>query len=190
VIIKAKFLEAIFDLSGQLFDQFGVVISEEEAIDLWHNLVEVAGDIVIWRNDPQIHQKIVESTGIMPLQFQDLLIDAYATDLASFAGWSTTVAANFLRGMDSDFRDLMNIYAGILSMGNEDLIISGFAQFAANLYGPQLGIDPSMYPALIEQAKNLLRISLLFIQDDYMLEIKRTIRFVNLGLLVRLIIYF
>jgi hypothetical protein len=195
VIVKAHLLEAIFDLTSFLEDQFGIIISEEAAIELWHNLVEVAGDIIIWRNDHLIGEKIFLAAQKRSNAFQQLLIDAYANDLANnfpLKIGDFTEASAFLVNKEIEFQNLMKDYGGILALNNEDNIIRAFAVFAAELYGPQLGIHPSdpRYGDLITQAENLLRISLLFIQNDYMREINRTTKFVKIEMLAHWIFYF
>ena len=105
-------------------------------------------DTVFWyflfREESLLRQQIFP---LHPVQFQNLLVDAYAADLAD---WMGPGAESFLRNMDVFYRGLMIRYAGILASGNEDAIITGFAELAAELYGSQLGIPPS---ALIEEAK-------------------------------------
>jgi hypothetical protein len=182
VIVKAKLLEGIFKLS----DLLG--ITKPEAVDLWHNLVEVAGDIIIWRNDPNIGKKIKASALLRSSEFPQLLIKAYAAELntkyiseLNSLGFST--AQNFLFYMEDQFRQVMLAYGNALDKNSEDEILDAFVSLASLYFDLPGGVGDA-------EVKQLLEISLLFIQDDYMREINRTKNFTNLELLAHWIFYF
>lgn len=182
VIIKAHLLEAIFDLSAELG------ITETEAIDLWHNLVEVAGDIVIWRNDPNIGKKIKASALLRSPQFPGLLVKAYAAELnTNYLTEITTMgfgnAQEFLFYMEDQFRLVMFGYGHALDNNSEEEIIDAFVALAIQYYE----LPPAATPEAIKQ---LLEISLLYIQGDYMREINRTKYFTVIELLAHWIFYF
>lgn len=182
VVVKAHLLEAVFDLSAQLG------ITEPEAIDLWHNLVEVAGDIVIWRNDPNIGKKIKASALLRSQQFPGLLIKAYATELNAY--YLTEIntlgfadAQQFLFDMEDQYRQVMFGYGDALDQNSEDEIIDAFVLLATLYYELPEGVEE-------EEIRQLLELSLLFIQNDYMREINRTKNFTAIELLAHWIFYF
>ena len=151
-------------------------------IEVCHNLVETAGDILIKRYDPLIGQKIVRASILRTPDLPDLLKKAIlpVVPAADQAQYATAIVEN-----EKSFRQMMVSYGAIL-MFPEDQVISAFTdqmtslgiQYllamtggAINLTGQESIVRPIVLKAITK--------SMTLCQKDYQPEINYTIRHVR-----------
>jgi hypothetical protein len=170
VIAKATALMPI--LAGVL-EQYNIVLADPLLLELCHNLVESAGDIILLRADPLIGQKIIAACILRNNDFPELVAKTMGT------GWKDPVFT-----AEKEFRKTMILYGAALMQG-EEAAIKGFSEQLA-----QIGVELiTMFggPTIpIEQAVGLaevgIRQALLLCQNDYMTEVNATVKLVKKNL--------
>ncbi len=179
VIIKAEMLNAYMmndpGYAALLGDFPGV------ALEICHNLVEAAGDVILKRYDPSLGSTLVELAERPRANVQNLMVRAYALDLAEFSK-STPFPIDLeqARGLiiqaESEFR-LGAIGYGYLLQGDEETLVAniidqfkGLAAAFLAIYGLPVPDDATL-TALISGG---LGISLQLCEADYMTEVHAT----------------
>jgi len=169
VIQKAETLYN--DYLAPLFTQMGIDAATGK--EICHDLVETAIDLMIKYLDPNIGNRLVDSARSSDKKMLDLLVKAYAEDVAAAAGVGLDEAQAIIAGNESGFR------MAILSLGNalklrspNDLnaVSAQLAGLAYAAYGVQ--VDPSV----VAQA---LQAAMLVCSGDFMAEIMATVGFVQ-----------
>ena len=161
-------------------------------IEVCHNLVETAGDILIKRYDPLIGQKIVSAAILRTPDFPGLLKKAIlpAVPAADQAQYEAAIVEN-----EKSFRQMMVSYGAILMLP-ECQVISAFTDQMTtlgiqylyamtggvlNLTGQESAVRPVVLKAITESMK--------LCAGDYISEINYTTRFVKGQLLAHGIRY-
>ena len=147
-------------------------------VELCHNLIETAGDIIIRRIDRRIGQKVMTSALVRHRSFPDLLVSAYAQDLHVNTGLSYEEAVGLITTAEKEFRKMMILYGNAL-VRSEDKAIQLLAEQLSELAEIFIGIPVS--PELTEDALRAA-ISVLEMYGDYYTEISLTIDHVLSGL--------
>lgn len=184
VIIKAQGLNSDPTMNS-FFESLGLYNSNPEhfrlRLELCHNLVEAAGDLIIKKVDPRIGEDIIAAAVIRDRSFQNLLISALNNP-----DYNQTIREN-----EALFRRSMIQYGAVL-MQPEFRAAKGLAESLAEIgvafVKQAAGID---VPA--EQATKIaeygLRKSIQLCASDYLGEIRKTIEKVRLELKNRNIKY-
>jgi hypothetical protein len=141
--------------------------------EICHDLVETAIDLMIKYLDPNIGNRLVDSARSSDKKMLDLLVKAYAQDVATIDGIGLDQAIAIIAGNESGFR------MAILSLGNalklkapNDLnaVAAQLAGLADAAY--QVHVDPG----IVAQA---LQAAMLVCSGDFVTEIMATIGFVQ-----------
>jgi len=157
-------------------------IPDEIAIEIFHEIVENAVDILVKRTDPLIGDRLSSAVQQRSPRFPQLLARAYAKRFASFAGITELEAAQFIQVAESDFREAIFSYGQILSLDEETAIeliseqTADLAQGFLALYGITLLIPQEEMVGMITGYMGLAIDSC---QDDYLEEIEATIPYVK-----------
>jgi len=157
-------------------------IPDEIAIEIFHEIVENAVDILVKRIDSYVGERLSSAAEQRSPRFPRLLVRAYAKRFASFAQITELEAAQFIQAAESDFRDAIDSYGQILSLDERDAIqlisqqTASLAQGFLALYGIDLSIPPEQVVAMV--ASYMLS-AIQLCQDDYLDEIEATIPYVR-----------
>jgi hypothetical protein len=155
-------------------------------IEICHNVIEAAGDIVLARNDASVGAKLMEIALRPKPHMQNLMVRAYAKGLAEFSASTPfsidiPTAEQFIRSEETSFR-MSCISYGVLLQQSESVILENvIEQFTAlaksylALYLPDVP-DDAIIIGLLEISFPL---AIGLIQDDYMREIRSTIAMVK-----------
>ncbi len=179
IITRAEFL------NGELvdyLDSIGITIPPEIAMELTHNLVEGAGDIVIRRYDASLGQKVITSSLFRSPACPNLLVRAvgeFYRDLVVNA--------------EKEFRKTMILYgAAFLPQDEEDIVLSLSQQMAelgrAYLASQNIPL-PISDEELFELVVYFMNEAIQLIEGDYIFEIEATITKIKIQLWSRWIFY-
>ena len=113
---KANVLLSIAPLPSELG------IPDEIAVEIFHEIVENAVDILVKRTDPLIGYRLSSAALLRSPWFSQLLVRAYAKCFASFAGITELEAAQFIQATENDFREAISSYGQILSQDEATVI--------------------------------------------------------------------
>lgn len=164
IITKSIELEEILDLTSLLGVPYDV------AIELNHNLLETAGDIIITRYDKDIGQKIIDAATTSPQGDAISLLDN-AYDLTILLG------PGVLQFIEMSFRDSMIDYGWILSF-DEMTQVAMFSEVLRLLAAELLGVDPDDLPPA-PVISEMLYAAVDLLEKDYMREVRATVGFVR-----------
>jgi hypothetical protein len=178
IIAKAEILKVILE---SIPDYAALNIPDAVSMEIAHNLVESAVDILMKHVDPRIGQKMIAAAlpphPNMPL----LLVKAYAGDLAGFAGIREHEAAKFIVASEKQFRKITILYGQALTLDDADAVqalaeqLADFAQAFLAAYGVTLLPGTDLTPLLefgISQG-------MLLCAADFAQEVVATAAFVN-----------
>jgi len=167
-------------------------IPDEIAIEIFHEIVENAVDILVKRTDPLIGDRLSSAVQQRSPRVPQLLVRAYAKRFASFAGITELEAAQFVQAEETDFREAILSYGQILSWDEGDAIHSiseqtaSLAQGFLALYGITLPIDQE---EMIGMIISYMGLAMKSCQADYLEEIEATIPYVKHKLRIHGVIY-
>ncbi len=163
-------------------NSLGVEIEPEIVMELSHNLVEGAGDIVIRRYDARLGQKVITSSLFRSPACPDLLVRAigeYYIDAVTNA--------------EKEFRKTMILYGvAFLPQDEEDIVLSLSQQMAelGKAYLASLDIElPISDEELVGLISYFMDKAIQLIEGDYMAEIEATIAKVKYQFWLRWIFY-
>jgi hypothetical protein len=158
----------------------------EVALEICHNIIEAAGDIVLVRYDRSVGKKLMEIAARPKTNMQNLMVRAYAQGLFEFslttpAPLAYAEAEQLIRNEENNFRTSCIAYGYLLQQDEAMILENVIAEFKnlANAYLTAVGLpvpDDATLTALL-QASFSLAISL--IENDYMPEIMATIAMVK-----------
>jgi hypothetical protein len=155
-------------------------------IEICHNVIEAAGDIILARNDASVGAKLMEIALRPKPHMQNLMVRAYAQGLADSSnslGYPITLAQaeQLIRSEETNFR-MSCISYGYLLQQSESVILENvieqFKELAKSylaLYLPAVP-DDAIIVGLLETSFPL---AIGLIQNDYMKEIQATIAMVK-----------
>jgi hypothetical protein len=157
-------------------------IPDEIAIEIFHEIVENAVDILVKRIDSSIGDRLNSAAQQRSDRFPRLLVRAYAKRFASFAQITELEAAQFIQAAESEFRDAIDSYGQILLLSEADAIsaiseqTASLAQGFLALYGIELSIPSDQVVAMVADYMDL---AIGLCQGDYLQEIEATIPYVR-----------
>jgi hypothetical protein len=180
VIVKAYELEGRLNLTGYLeFLGMGYGEASYFAIEICHNLIETAGDIVLKDVDPFIGLKVSSAALLRSLDFPLLLIRAYAWDFSrqpfdlSFLRASLVIAS-----AEKQFKEMMVQYGAAL-LQDKDLAIQALAGQMADLASEFLGgyvtLPPRDEVVALLVAGTIQAVDICTKNNSFMKEVKATI---------------
>jgi hypothetical protein len=155
-------------------------------VDICHNVIEAAGDIVLARRGASVGAKLMEIALRPKPHMQNLMVRAYAQGLADSSnslGYSITLAQaeQLIRSEEEDFRTSCISYGFLLQQDELvilDNVIAKFKQLAV-LYLDLNGLPVPDDATLTLLLKTSFQVADSLIKDDYMKEIQATIAMVK-----------
>jgi hypothetical protein len=197
VIVQAFDLNAIWGIAEYLWSIKKEGVPDNVvfffAIEICHNVMETAGDILMAEEDPLLGMKLSSSALLRDSSFPELLVEAYADDFAFQYDMTFQTAAQIIKDAEKEFRKMMILYGTALMQDRET---------ARQLLAQQMA---DLAPAYLEKYFNLPSYNEIFLKldegltyaielceagDNYMNEIQETIKFVRSNLLLKRIVYF
>jgi hypothetical protein len=157
-------------------------IPDEIAVEIFHEIVENAVDILVKSIDSSIGDRLSSAAQQRSSRFPQLLVRAYAKRFASFAQITELEAAQFIQAAESSFRDAIDSYGWILSQDEATSIqliseqTASLAQGFLALYGIDLSIPPE---EVVNMVAIYMALAIELCQDDYLEEIEATIPYVK-----------
>jgi hypothetical protein len=146
VIIKAFELEGRINLTGYLKGLgMGQVEASYFAIEICHNLIETAGDILLKDYDFLIGAKVMSAALLRSADFPGLLVKAYALDFSHAYGLSLPAASLIITTAEKSFKDMMVQYGGAL-LQSKDVAVQALAGQMADLASAFLGGQVQLPP--------------------------------------------
>lgn len=185
VITKAKMLNNWLIAN---VPQYAALVSGAPAVgvDICHNVIEAAGDIVLARNDASVGAKLMEIALRPKPHMQNLMVRAYAqglSDVSGSRGYFITLAQaeQLIRSEETKFRISCIGYGYLLQQDESVILANVIAEFKqlAVLYLALNGLpvpDEGTLNALLNVS---FQVADSLIKDDYMREIQATIAMVN-----------
>jgi len=197
MIIKAFDLNAVWGLAEYLWSikKEGVTdaVVFYYAIEICHNVIETAGDVVMMSVDPQLGMKLSSSALLRDPSFPDLLVEAYADDFAFKYDMPYKDAAQIIKDAEKEFRKMMILY-GTALMQDKDTARQLLAQQMADLAQVYLGKYfnlPSYNEIFVKLDEGMMyAIDMCETDNSYLYEIQETIKFVRWNLLLHRIYYY
>jgi len=152
-------------------------ISDEVALEVHHNIVESAVDLLIRRQDPHVGQRITAAALLRSPDFPALLVDAYARDFSRHFDLTRSGAAKTIAAAEMNFRRMMLQYGQILMQDDETAMQLVAEQLAdqATTYLSSFGVILPASLDVVELAKRLLGYAMSLCEPDYTQEIQGTI---------------
>ncbi len=181
VIAKAQALKPI--LSATL-TAVGILLPDQVALDLSHNIVEYGVDVLVKNLDAQVGAKLAGAALKRNPTFPALLVQAYGDDVAATLGISNEKAAQLILATEQSFRKI-KVYEGQALMQDDAAAIvllaevyADFAQGYLAMFGVTLppGVGREQIVVL---AENFIGLAMAMCQGDFAQELKATIDFVN-----------
>lgn len=188
VITKARmlddYLKSVSPEYYNLFKDYPAV-----ALEVCHNIIEAAGDIVLVRHDRSLGLKLMQIVARPKTNMQNLMVRAYANDLAEFSRLtpfplSLAEAEQFIRVVENEFRTSCIAYGWLLQQDEAVILENVILQFKqlAVAYFTALGLpipDDTLLTALLQAS---FQVALELIQNDYMPEIMATLEMLRKGM--------
>jgi len=185
VITKAKMLHAILMTDPGYAALFGSEEAQAVALEICHNFIEAAGDVILKRNAPKIGRKLMAIASRPKTNIRRLTIKAYADDLSQFSA-STSYpltpkeAAGLIRRVENEFRRGIIGY-GYLLQGDEAVFIENIVvEFCslAEAFLAAYGFPVPPEETLIALISAGISIGIDLCAADYMTEVNATVDFV------------
>lgn len=184
IITKAKMLNAMM-MADPGYAAL-VAGAPDVALEICHNLVEAAGDIILKHFDPTVGRKLTAMAARPRTNVQNLMARAYARDLSAFSRTTAfpiglAQAKQFIAGVETEFRTAAIAYGYLLSGDDEALIANiidqykGLASAFLTAYGLSVPDDATL-TALISAG---LGASFQLCQGDYMTEVLATVDYLG-----------
>lgn len=183
VITKAK---ALHEVLMQVPEYAALGLPESVSIEVCHDIVEAAGDVVINRAIPGLGEKLVKST-LRPSEiFQKLLVEAYAPGLVDFSAGTSLLldyetAAQVILLSEAGFRSYMATYGWVFQQ-DEQIIMQGIIADFESMARAYLEALGSPLPSEVD-IKPLIEFGLSqaigLCEYDYLEEVQATIQYVD-----------
>jgi hypothetical protein len=160
----------------------GLGIPDAVALEVHHNVVESAVDLLIRRQDPHVGQKITAGALLRSPEFPLILAEAYARDFSDQFGLTRAAAVKTIVGEEMKFRRMMIQYGQVLMQDDETAMQLVAEQLAdqATTYLGSFGVILPLEPSeVVELAKQFLGIAMQLCEPDYAQEIHATIHAVD-----------
>jgi hypothetical protein len=184
IVTKAKYLNSLLMNDPGYAALVGDV--PDMALEICHDIVEAAGDIILKHADSTVGRRLVELARMPRPEAAELLIQAYADDLSDFSQTTSAPlnrkkAEKFIRAAEAEYRNNVIAYGHLLE-GDDATLIANIVEMYKSLAASFLGSygipvpDDATLGALISGALDL---SLQICQADYMTEVLATAEMVK-----------
>jgi len=174
VIAKANELLTLAPLPPELG------IPEGAAAEIYHNVVEIAVDILIKEHlDQQVGQKMASAALARSSEFPHLLVRAYGEAIAGTTGLSNGEAVRFIRASERELRNTTVLYGQALMQDTAtavNLLSEQMVDLAEAFLGQPLPVEREAAEALVA---DLVYVAMWLSADDFAGEITATITFVG-----------
>jgi hypothetical protein len=151
-------------------------IPHDVTLELAHNLVENAVDLLVRRMDPAVGWRIMAASIGRSPRFPAMLADAYAGAFAPYFGGSARAAAGALRSAEAQFRELMFETGFALAQDDAtalDLLADQNVALAKAYFGGSVALpDDATLKAMVA---GLLQAAAALCEDDVEAEVLATI---------------
>jgi hypothetical protein len=155
-------------------------------LEICHNIIEAAGDIVLARHDGSVGAKLMEIALRPKPHMQNLMVRAYAQGLADASGslgYPITIvqAEQLIRSEEEGFRTSCIAYGYLLQQDESIILDNVMAQFKqlAQVYLALNGLPVPDDATLTSLLQVSFQVADGLIKDDYMKEIQATITMVK-----------
>ena len=179
IITKANMLVAAMDW-GALEAVVGPIAADVR-LEVCHNIVEAAGDVVLKRYYPRLGQNLVAAGSRSDKRFRALFLKAWLPGLTALLG-SESAAQDVLLNGESAFRTYQVVMYGWLLQQSEDVVVDGIAAQFNSLVGGYLASKGIVVPPgtdLTVFIHDTLVGAIGLIESDYMLEVDATVNYVR-----------
>jgi hypothetical protein len=185
IITKAKMLNdwLISNVPGYA-DLIGTHL--EVGVEICHNVIEAAGDIVLARGDASVGEKLMQIALRPKPHMQNLMVRAYAqglSDASGSLGYPITFvqAEQLIRSEEEGFRTSCIAYGYLLQQDESIILANVIAQFKqlAQVYLELNGLPVPPEADLEPLLQVSFQVADGLIKDDYMKEIQATIAMVK-----------
>jgi hypothetical protein len=170
---------------GPLLETQGITLSAPVLLEVSHNLIEAAVDILMTRIDPGVGAKLVQAGLFRSRAFPGMLVEAYAAGLAANPpGMSIEEATSVITSAEASFRRITILY-GLALTEPEDvavqLLAENFASFA-EAYLTAMGV--SLPPGVDFTPLSAFGIQqgLALCENDFASEVAATVKLVKKNL--------
>jgi hypothetical protein len=183
IIMKAKILASMIDWEA-LEDKIGMPVSipVEVRLELCHNIVEAAGDIVLKRYYPKLGKNLVAAGSRSDKRFKNLFLKAYLPGLMTTFGMAEDAAKALLLNGESAFRTYQVIMYGVLLQQDEATVVAGIADQFNDLVSGYLASKGITVPPDTDLTADILAAlqgAIYICQSDYMLEVDATVNYLR-----------
>jgi hypothetical protein len=183
IITKAGFLNAALTPYWAYIEELigGGALDPAVKLELCHNIVEAAGDIVLKRSYPHLGKNLVAAGSRSDKRFKDLFLRAYLPGFATIVG-SESAARDILLNGEAAFRTYQVVMYGMLLQQDEAAVIDGIAAQFNSLVGGYLASKGIALPAgtdLTGVIHDALAGAIGLIESDYMLEVDATLNYLR-----------
>jgi hypothetical protein len=183
IITKAEALSAGLAPYWVVIEEaLGGSLDDAIKLELCHNIVEAAGDIVLKRYYPQLGKNLVAAGSKSDKRFKNLFLKAYLPGLMTTFSMSENAAKAILLPAESSFRTQQVVMYGMLLQQDEGAGIDGIAVLFNSLVGGYLASKGMTLPAgadLTDIVHEALLGAIGLIESDYMLEVDATVNYVR-----------
>ena len=181
VITKARmldeYLKGVSTDYADLFKDYPAV-----ALEVCHNIIEAAGDIVLARYDHSVGLKITQIAARPKTNMQNLMARAYSKGLADFslttaAPLTLEQAEQLIRVTENEFRTGCIAYGWLLQQDESIILENIIEQFKqlATVFLSAAGITPPGDELLTALLQASFQAAIGLIETDYMTEIMATV---------------
>jgi hypothetical protein len=150
----------------------GYGLSETVALEVCHNLIESAIDLMIKRLEPNLPAKLISAATHADKNFLDLMYQAYGPGLALGFGLDEAAVKTIIAQNDMVFRySITSLGTALKKKAPQDIaaVAEQLAAAAQAAFG--LTVDPADVVPLLELAMNICK-------DSFLAEINATIQYV------------
>lgn len=176
VITKARALSAIL---MTIPEYAALGLTEAQSVDICHNLIESAGDLIIAEASPQVGA-LMEASAMRPAgPLQQLLVRAWTPGLVANAGLTAEEAAALIIGWDTWFRDRVSSFGDLLQQPAPAPFQGVVADFAtlAEAYLAAFGITLPPGTDLTPLIAVGIQQAMALCAPDYLTEVNATVKY-------------
>ena len=183
IITKAGFLNTALTPYWAYIEGLigGGALDPAVKLELCHNIVEAAGDIVLKRYYPQLGKNLVAAGSRSDKRFRALFLKAYLPGFTALVG-NEAEARTILLNWESYFRTSQVVGYGLLLQPDEVTVIDNIAAQFNILVGGYLASKGITLPAgtdLTDVIQAALGGAIALIENDYMLEVDATVNYLR-----------
>ncbi|MGQ9801329.1 MAG: hypothetical protein ACUVRL_06675 [Candidatus Saccharicenans sp.] len=188
VITKAKMLDEYLKSVSTAYYNL-LKDYPDVALEICHNIIEAAGDIVLVRYDRSLGAKIMQIAIRPKPNMQNLMVRAYAQGLTDFsqgtaAPLTHAEAEQLIRNEENNFRTSCIAYGYLLQQDEATILDNVISEFKnlASVYLTAYGLPVPDDITLTALLQGSLQAAIVLIENDYLPEIMATINMVKKGM--------